>query len=166
MVHSYNKRIFDTLIGAVKQTSYPMMANTLVLFNSIISSPQERSHLSEIVYGIETRRSSAAFFLRNIDLMSTISQNFNIRFLSILQPVGPTGRQTGDNWSVTERYANLIVTTFEEIQASMDNRTHMIDFSRVLDNTDGVYLDDGVHLTTKGNTIIAEQVLKRLHTQD
>ena len=132
-----------------------------------------------VYYGIENKKSVSEFWLDNIRMMQSITEEFNILFLSFLQPFYHVGEykltQTQKaifnrkGWSVNNPNANLMpkerldfmIKGHQDMRAAAENIEYITDLTNIFSEHTNIYRDI-VHVTEHGNSIIANNIYQKL----
>ena len=114
--------------------------------------------------GIYDDRSNFEIWLSNIELMHVISNFYNIKFFSFLQPM--LGSKRGKSFRETkfvENYDSVKIAAMENFRERMteikvkDNYGFLFDLSDIFDYRDDIYLDI-CHVFEEGNRIVADKI--------
>ena len=128
-----------------------------------------------VYYGLKNQKTSSELWLDNTRIMHAIAEEFQFPFLSFFQPFAfngfyeiteiqrilysrksPTCNQDGyEKWGAP--YADDV----HNIIDSINNIDYIYDFSRIFENSEGVYFDAS-HVYERGNIIIAQRIYEKL----
>jgi hypothetical protein len=132
-----------------------------------------------VYYGLQNNKSASTFWFDNVRAMSAITSEFNILFLSFLQPFYYTGHYvlTDSQKTIFHRHwwdadrpnpdlytkERIISMVFgiSEIKTAINNADYITDLTDIFDGQEAVYRDI-CHVTEQGNEIIAKNIYSKL----
>jgi lysophospholipase L1-like esterase len=153
MVHSYQRELLEAIVS---QSDSPLLPNAMRLLRRLTDG--EGSSLT-YSYGVETRRSLADQYRRNMELMEAISAASAATFFGFIQPYGfYNSRHAATFGAGKPNYVQSVLALYAEIVKLPDQLPYMHDATAILEGHDGVYRDAGVHLTPEGDKIVAEYI--------
>lgn len=118
--------------------------------------------------GLETERSSGAFWMRNLGLMRAVAAQENIKFVSIIQPVVGVGGclpEERQQAKMNEAYLKELNESYELARKTAAVNPSLADFSQILGNCQGYFYDDARHLFQPGNRKVAQKMLELLNAR-
>lgn len=127
-----------------------------------------------ISFGLKNDKSAAKFWVDNMRMMRSISEEFSIRFAPFLQPCLLTGEVEGkevllrlsegyDLWTVSSyKLRERLAEFYAEARESIADYKYITDLTQIFnDKGAGIYLDLA-HTTGKGHRIIAEEIFAHI----
>lgn len=159
MIHSYQKEITQTLLNK----TYPyLLPNTIAAIQNF--SGLNKSQNLKSTYGVKTRLTLAGQYKRNIELMNAIATSQNAKFFGFLQPNAyfSSKHEALLKQKRGKTYISNLVKLYTEITSSPMSLSYLHNATRIFEDHDGVYKDDGIHVTSKGDSIIANFVFETI----
>ena len=143
--------------------------------NILLNYPEEQRM---VYYGLENDKKALEQWLDNIRSMRSIANEFNILFLSFLQPfylIGgykPTDSQKtifNRKWwnkdypgsIIDKRQADLMINGAQEMINAVRDIDYITDLTNIFSEHENIYRDIA-HVTEYGNQVIADHVYKEL----
>ena len=150
--------------------------------NKILQNyPKEKRN---VCYGLQNDKTASEFWLDNMKIMHAIAKEFNILFLSFLQPfyyIGgykPTDSQkiifdrSGWDGSIlplihSKEHLDSMISESLKMMKNIKNIDYITDLTHIFSGHANIYRDV-VHVTERGNEIIAENIYRVLvkHLQE
>jgi lysophospholipase L1-like esterase len=154
MVHSYQRHTLRFLT----QSGYsPLFPNTVYLLNRILWG---RRPAQTTTLGMPTARTLAQQYERNLILMEAIARASGATFYGIIQPnayVDQTNLWHPKKAKAAD-YVSKLRDLYSQISQLPERLPFVHNFTSIFDGEEGVYADDGIHTTPKGDQIIAARV--------
>ncbi len=128
---------------------------------------KNKGDIDEVYYG-EPLNDCVGRFIKNMRLMHAICEEFNIKFIGILQPTMVTGEYSVDKAEEEYLRDNIIKSRVDKSLEFYENVTEVIkEYSWIYDFTD-VFANESdcffewAHCNEKGNKVIAQNVYRIL----
>jgi lysophospholipase L1-like esterase len=158
MVHPYQNRILNFLVSRDQETM--ILPNVIRMLRDFqISVGGNVGTVKSIILGLPSKRTHAEFWVRNLDMIHAICNQFGIKYVGILQPASGVYEIAKEHKNPKDVYIKELKSFYAEATMAVGTRSYLEDFSKVLLGEKGTYKPDGRHLTTKGNAIIARSIL-------
>jgi len=163
MVHRYQRYVLDRL---TQSPPSPLLPNTIALLRSLGRGDEGGSGYT---LGLETERSLADWYLRNLSLMNAVSTAADAEFIGVTQPNAYVGGYrwppAGEEGGKPQGYVLTLEAFYEDLQGLASPPGYVHGFLSIFDGIQGVYRGDGVHTTRKGDRIIAERMLALIRSE-
>src|SRR5262249_17394469 len=107
-------------------------------------------------------------WMRNIDVMHAVAGGFGIHFLGVLQPAAgfgaykpePEQRKSLDSYG--PEYTAMLDRTYRRAIDHSKDTDYILNLSDIFAVSTEVFQADGLHLTPKGNAVIAKAMFDEL----
>jgi len=157
MVHTYQRSILEFLT----QPGYsPLFPNTIYLLSNILLG-HSNTRLN-FTLGIPSSRSFGQQYERNMALMAAIAGACGASFYGIIQPnayvAAESSRDMRQKGTKSAKYVDQLQGLYSEINSAPSRLPFVYSFVQIFDGEDGVYKEDGIHATLKGDQKIAQRV--------
>lgn len=114
----------------------------------------------------------SSVFLRHGRLMNVVAEEFNCKYLQILQPTlgrgdySPKAFENEFIASAKDEYFDKLGKFYDEISAVVSKKgfEHVIDFSNIFVDEEGPLYKDLRHLNQQGNDILADKIFDQIKT--
>jgi lysophospholipase L1-like esterase len=156
MVHPYQRRIIEALTA--KQRSV-LLPNTIAVLKAL--GGDKSAQALRYTFGVESGGSQADQFRRNMELMHAVSQSQGASFYGFIQAnafFNSRHRTSVKKAKDEEKYVKPLLALYREISILPQSVPFLHDATGILEPYDGVYKDDGVHVTQEGDRVIAEYI--------
>ena len=153
MVHSYQRQIFEHL---TRSAHSPLLPNTIAWLRRVLFTGSESS--KSYTLGVKSSLTLGQQYERNVVLMESIARAQGATFFGIIQPNAyfrskhlAKFKKKGADTGLRALYGQII-----ELPTRL---AFIYDLTRIFDDHEGVYKEDGIHLTQEGDQIIAEKIM-------
>lgn len=176
MIHNYQARIGRFLVD-----KYGSKDNKESFFNKFSNKakikPTGMNHklsLGNLILGTKVKTSAAKNWYNNIRLQKAICQEFDIKYISFLQPIFGTGKYnyTNEELEIYESYVEsksvhgvpydlALKEFYNEAREIAKKVGFIVDIVDVFENQTDMYADTR-HPNSKGNKIIAKKIFEEI----
>ena len=156
MVHPYQRKIIESLT-ATQQS--PLLPNTVALLQGMGGGKAAKA--IQFTYGVENDGSQADQFRRNMELMNAISLSQGASFYGFVQANAYYNSRHHLDLKKpknAEKYVKPLLALYEEISELPGALPFLHDATQIFEQHEGVYKDDGIHVTQGGDRVIADYV--------
>ncbi|MBI1980673.1 MAG: SGNH/GDSL hydrolase family protein [Methylocystis sp.] len=163
MVHSYQKYVFDQFSNPEPNAFVCIFSNTYSVISQL--TPALFKRRVSVNLGVASRRSVGQQYSKNIELMNAISVSQGARFYAFIQPHAFFRSRHAAQASIEtngREYVDSLSSLYQEIIDLPSTHKFIVDATGSLEKDDGVYSQDGIHLTEKGDRVVANFVFKTL----
>lgn len=157
MVSTYQRDLLVLQTGAAPTAYLP---STMAL----LASAAGRGVL-DYTLGLKTARSLGQQYRRNIELMHAVCQAGGCRFDAFIQPFAFYESKFAELISPEEKgaaYIDAVLALYAEIASLPATHPYVHDATGILEQSDDVYMPDGVHLNPKGDEVVGEYFFRFL----
>jgi lysophospholipase L1-like esterase len=159
MIHSYQRGTLAAMTGGPES---PLLPNTIRLLRGFIKAPQSLSP----TFGVPSRLSLAEQYRRNMEVMNAVSSLGGARFFGFIQPFGFWKTRHVAGLVAREEYdVEPTLALYSEIVKIPDELPYVHDATQILEGEDGVYREDAVHLTPRGDRVVALSIFHTIREE-
>src|SRR5262245_16456993 len=166
-VHPYQLTILEAIAARKPFRYFP---NLLHLIDDWMDRQRSggRGLVEGFVLGVNDPAGPGERWMRNIDVMYAVARGFGIHFLEVLQPVAgfgaykPEADQREKLNSRGPEYTAILDRTYRRAIDHSKETDYILNLSDIFASSTEVFLWDGIHLTPKGNAVIAKAMFDEL----
>ncbi len=164
MIHPYQRTLFRHTANPTRNSR--LAPNAVHFVRQLVR--RRDAGVVDVSYGVDTRRSAGEFTVRNIDVMRHVCDGMGVEYLAFVQPAVGVGeyRMTPRDVAVLERYGagylESLRAIYGAISEAASERSYIKDLRDIFFTHQGVYKEDGWHLTRKGNEVVAQAIMETL----
>lgn len=160
MVHTYQRELLDAQTNAGPP---PLLPSTILLLKQITGIGNESSLSSTL--GWKSARTLGGQYRKNMELMNVICVSRGCTFDAFIQPFAfyrSKHSSAYDRDRKGAQYIDSALSLYEEIIELPKTHAFIHDATQILENGDGLYMKDGVHLNEEGDRIVGAYIFQFL----
>lgn len=161
MVHRYQRKLIKAITG---QAPPKILPNTVLLLRLWTDAAAGAPPL-DYSFGLKSHRSLSGQYRKNMELMFAICQSQGASFDAFIQPFAfykSKYAQIVDPASKGATYIDDVLRLYEQIVNLPKTHKYIHDATQILEDSEGAYRPDGVHLTEAGDKVVAQYIFSFL----
>ena len=162
MVNSYQRQLLEAQTG---NTPSMLLPSSVALLKRILPSGRQAKMASTL--GLPTSRTLADQYRKNVELMSAVCASQGCAFHAYIQPFAfyRSRYATLIKPNKGVKYIQSVLALYNDITHLPETHSYVHDATNILETEDGVYTEDGVHLTQKGDKVVGDFMFKSLEAK-